>query len=261
MNMKKKILIGSIIAVVILVLVSFSSVVGKVSLEPVPDLDCDGSCEWADVTPGETVTDMFTVENIGEPESVLNWEIESYPDWGTWTFVPNSGTGLLAGAPITVVVEVVFPDPPEEEQWSEILIVNIDNPDDFCVIDVYYHGKPVNDDAIPIEFKSQRIRDLVQSIDLWKIIVNSDALVETLEEISSILEEEDVRNYIEKTSDDDCGCEDESTTEWGFPMICTLLFPAWTIAGIILLVSNGVIWQPAGIMAQIGLSLNCYWIS
>ena len=67
----------------------------------------------------------------------------------------------------------------------------------------------VEENTIPTEFKFQRVRELVQSIDLWKIIVNPDALVDTLEEISSILGEEDVRNYIEKTSEDDCGCEDD----------------------------------------------------
>ena len=74
--MKKKILIGSIIAVALLTLVSFSSVVGKVSLEPVPDLDCEGSLDWIEVEPGDIVTGDFTVENIGEPDSLLNWEIE-----------------------------------------------------------------------------------------------------------------------------------------------------------------------------------------
>lgn len=126
---------------------------------------------------------------------------------------------------------------------------------------VGYSSVENNPDAAPIEFELQRIRDLVQTIDLRKIIVNPDAVVDTLEEISSILEEEDVRNYIEKSSDEDCGCEDDSSDfEWFFPVICTLLLPAWTIAGIILLLSNGMIWQPVEIMAQIGLPLNCYWL-
>ncbi len=30
--------------------------------------------------------------------------------------------------------------------------------------------------------------------------------------------------YQEKSSDEDCGCNEE-TTEWGFPVICTLLYP------------------------------------
>jgi len=119
----------------------------------------------------------------------------------------------------------------------------------------------VEENAIPIEFKLQRIRDLVQSIDLWKIIVNPDALVDTLEEVSSILEEEDVRNYIEKTSDEDCGCEDDSTEfKWFFPVICTLLFPIWFVVIFIFFSSHRMFGALlAETMAQIGHDLNCFW--
>ena len=102
--------------------------------DPVPDLDCDGCLCWTEVEPGETATGRFTVENIGDPESLLDWEIESYPDWGTWTFDPDSGTGLTPeDGGITVDVEVVWP---EEADGGEIKIVNCENPDDFCIIDI-----------------------------------------------------------------------------------------------------------------------------
>ncbi len=45
----------------------------------------------------------------------------------------------------------------------------------------------VEENATPIEFELQRIRELVRSIDLRKIIVNPDAVLVTLEEISTIL--------------------------------------------------------------------------
>ena len=102
-----------------------------------PDLDCEGSLSWTEVTPGETVAGTFTVENVGEAASELNWEIESTPDWGTFTFDPDGGTGLTpeAGA-LTVDVEVVAPDDPETEFAGEIVLVNSDDPEDTCVIDV-----------------------------------------------------------------------------------------------------------------------------
>jgi len=116
----------------------------------------------------------------------------------------------------------------------------------------------VEENAIPVEFKSQRIKDLVQSIDLWKIIVNPDAVVDTLEEISSILEEEDVKNYIEKTSDEDCGCEDDSSDlEWFFPTICTLLVP-FVYISLILQMMFGV--PIFGFIFDIGEELNCFWV-
>ncbi len=126
---------------------------------------------------------------------------------------------------------------------------------------VGYSSVENNPDATPIEFELQRIRELVQSIGLREIIVNPDGALETLEEISSILEEEDVRNYIEETSEEDCGCEEDSSElEWFFPIICTLLLPAWTIALFIYFSTQrmfGVILVDT--MAQIGYNLNCLW--
>ena len=69
------------------------------------------------------------------------------------------------------------------------------------------------DEATPIEFELQRIRELVQSVDLRKIIVNTDGVIDTLEEISTIIgENEDIRNYIEKSSDNDCGCDEDDNS-------------------------------------------------
>ena len=261
--MKNKILIGSIIAVALLTLVSFSSVVGYNSVEnnQVPDLDCFGDLYWIDAIPGATVTGSFTVENIGEPESLLNWEIESYPDWGTWTLEPDGWTGLLPGTPVLVDVEIVLPDEIEGDLMGEVLIVNLENSSDYCIIDAWMRVKSI-DDTTQIKFELQRIKELTQSISLRDTIVNPDAGVETLEEISTILEVEDVRNYIEKSSEDDCGCEDDSSgLEWMFPMICTLLVPFWGIAFFIYFSSRGMIGANLiETMAQIGLSLNCYWL-
>jgi len=112
--------------------------------EPVPDLDCSGTLSWAGVTPGSTVTGSFTVENIGDPESLLDWEVESYPEWGTWTFEPENGENLTPeDDPITVNVEVVAPDEPETEFTGEVKIVNVENSNDYCIIAVSL-ATPVN---------------------------------------------------------------------------------------------------------------------
>jgi len=101
-----------------------------------PDLNCEGSLSWTDVEPGATVTDSFIVENIGESLSLLDWEVLSYPDWGNWTFTPDSGTGLSEGDSVTIEVEVEAPNEEETEFTGEIILVNSDNPDDTCTIDV-----------------------------------------------------------------------------------------------------------------------------
>ncbi|MEE9440636.1 MAG: hypothetical protein V3V27_01765, partial [Candidatus Thermoplasmatota archaeon] len=118
----------------------------------VPDLDCDGSLSWTEVTPEETVTGTFTVENIGDPLSLLDWEIESYPDWGTFTFDPDGGLDLTpeAGA-VTVTVDVVAPEDPETEFEGEIVLVNSEDPDDICVIDVVL-ATPVSQQSLIFQF-------------------------------------------------------------------------------------------------------------
>ena len=104
---------------------------------PVPDLECTGALHWTDVEPGSTVSVDIEVENIGEPQSLLNWEIASYPSWGTWTFTPNHGEGLQPeDGPLFIEVDVVAPDQPESEFEGEVKIVNSDDPADFCILDV-----------------------------------------------------------------------------------------------------------------------------
>ena len=112
-----------------------------------PDLDCSGDLHWIDVQPSATVTDEITVENIGEPGSLLDWEIESYPDWGDWTFTPSSGDDLLPNNPVTVGVTVIAPDEQEETFTGEVKIVNSEDPDDTCVIDVSL-ATPVNQQVV-----------------------------------------------------------------------------------------------------------------
>jgi hypothetical protein len=100
---------------------------------PVADLDCDGTISFEDVEPGATVTDSFDISNIGD--ATLNWEIDSAPTWGTFTFDPESGA-LGAGDSETIDVEIVAPEEENEEFEGEIKIINSDDPDDFCIIDV-----------------------------------------------------------------------------------------------------------------------------
>jgi hypothetical protein len=105
-------------------------------VEPLPDLDCDGILNWEDLEYDEVVTGEFTVENVGDPETKLDWEIESYPDWGTWVFTPASGTGLTPeDGPLTVQVQVTAPSEGEGEFTGEVKIVNVDDSSDFCTID------------------------------------------------------------------------------------------------------------------------------
>jgi hypothetical protein len=101
-----------------------------------PDLECDGSLSWDDITPGAIVQGSFTVSNSGDPGSLLNWEVLSYPDWGTWTFTPSSGTDLPAGDSVTVQVKVVVPNEENTQFQGAVTIINSDKTSDSCVIPV-----------------------------------------------------------------------------------------------------------------------------
>ena len=104
---------------------------------PEPDLDCDGSLSWTDVTPGGNETGSFTVKNNGESGSLLNWRIEETPDWGEWIFSPSSGGGLTPeSGDVIVEVSVVAPDEQEQTFDGEIKIVNTDDSNDYCIIQV-----------------------------------------------------------------------------------------------------------------------------
>jgi hypothetical protein len=101
------------------------------------DLHCTGSFSWENIEPEEKVTGSFIVENIGDAGSLLNWEIETYPDWGTWTFNPENGTHLPVGNPITVEVEVVAPPDKNKEFTGAVKVINSEDPSDFCNINVF----------------------------------------------------------------------------------------------------------------------------
>jgi hypothetical protein len=78
------------------------------------------------------------VENCGGPETELSWEIQGPTDWGTWTFTPESGTGLTPeDGQVTINVEVVIPNVANQEFTEIIKIFNTDDTSDYCEIDIY----------------------------------------------------------------------------------------------------------------------------
>ena len=103
----------------------------------VPDLECTGTIGWIDVKTGATVNDDFNISNIGDTGTKLNWKIESYPDWGTWTFIPSSGDGLTPDeGQVTVEVSVVAPEEKNLEFAGEIKVVSKDDSNDYSIIPV-----------------------------------------------------------------------------------------------------------------------------
>jgi hypothetical protein len=103
-----------------------------------PNLDCDGSLNWNNVEAGTTLEGDFQVKNIGDSGSLLNWKVESYPNWGTWSFDPESGVNLTPeNSPFEVKITVTAPDEVNKEFEGYIRIVNQEDSEDYDVIPVY----------------------------------------------------------------------------------------------------------------------------
>jgi len=130
-----------------------------------PDLDCNGNLDWAEVEPGSTVFGQFTVENVGEPDSYLSWEVQSYPDWGTWVFDPDGGSGLLEGNSIDVIVKITVPDETNKDFTGEVVLVNSENPDNTCVIDVSL-ATPLSHSVTFFELLAQKFPILTKIIEI-----------------------------------------------------------------------------------------------
>ena len=109
----------------------------KLSVVLTPDLECDGKLNWSEIEPGATVGGSFEVSNEGDDFSQLDWEIVSHPNWGTWSFEPESGADLSPeeGA-VVVELSVIAPNEPNKQLNGTIKIVNIDNPSDYEIVSV-----------------------------------------------------------------------------------------------------------------------------
>jgi len=127
---------------------------GEVGDDPV--LICEGDLAFGNVSAGATLTDSFTVENVGGGE--LDWEITKEPSWGTWTFDPESGENLPPGPPVTVQVTVVAPT--EKDDWtSTIIVTNLDDPSNTCTIDVSMTTPvPVSQPSLFLQFLERLIQ-------------------------------------------------------------------------------------------------------
>jgi len=102
-----------------------------------PDLNTIDTITLNDLTPGETVSFNFTIENNGKYGSLLDWNITEWPDWGEWTIRPKYGISLTPyDEPIVVKVSVKIPDLEEKDYKGNIKIINKDDEEDFESIEI-----------------------------------------------------------------------------------------------------------------------------
>jgi hypothetical protein len=114
------------------------------------DLQGEGSLQWADVIPCESVTGTFTITNNGDPCSNLNWEVSETPSWGTWTFTPPNGRNLRPedGA-FTITAKVVAPNEEYQTFTGNIVVTNTKNNSDSITIPVTLTtGKKIHEKVV-----------------------------------------------------------------------------------------------------------------
>jgi hypothetical protein len=141
------------------------------------DLNCEGSLKWTKIPPGSTQTGTFTVKNIGESHSLLDWTIESYPPWGTWTFTPSNGTGLTPEmGMITVNVTVTAPDKKNKGFTGEIKIVNSQDNTDFNILPISL-STPINKQFI---FNGALLERLLHAFPLLRKLFHDSTIISSL---------------------------------------------------------------------------------
>ena len=176
--MKKKI-IG--ICICMLLIVTALPAVGAMNIENVleraatgsgPDLECKGGIIQNKIKPGSTVTGGFTVENIGEPGSLLDWEVTELPDFGTdWIFSPSGGEDLTPeDGTVTVVVTFIAPIVENPTYYGGVIkVCAVDNPDDYNLIAVNIGVKKNREVNKPKPENNNQGQAEINN-DEWKII-------------------------------------------------------------------------------------------
>ena len=100
----------------------------------IPNLQCEGSLSWT-CKKGATVTGNFTVKNIGDANSRLEWIIDECPDFGTWTCDPFKGSLTPEDGELTVTATLEAPKKVKDYN-GVIKVIAVGDPDDFCEIPV-----------------------------------------------------------------------------------------------------------------------------
>ncbi len=133
-----------------------------------PKLECTGSLQWTNVEPDSTLQTSLSIENIGDSGTLLDWHIESYPEWGNWIFDPLYGNDLPTGNIITVYVNLTAPEDGGTEFIDEVIIVNSENSSDFV--------------SLPVYLKTPRSKEIINNffLRIFKLFLNTFPIIRYL---------------------------------------------------------------------------------
>jgi len=101
------------------------------------DLDCEGRLNWINAPCGGIVNGSFFVKNVGDVYSFLDWNIVSFPSWGSWSFDPEFGENLNPNdGKTTVNVSVIVPNVKNRKFEGTIVVVNQEDSNDFEIVSI-----------------------------------------------------------------------------------------------------------------------------
>jgi len=117
-----------------------------------PQLDAYDEINLRGAKAGSKIDTDIYIENVGEEQSSLFWQITDYPDWGTWSFSSLSGDYLKpeSGAE-KISVSIRLPMQRNTELTGEITIINREDANNEISIPVYIKtSKPLSKTFTPI---------------------------------------------------------------------------------------------------------------
>ena len=103
--------------------------------------------EWVDIVPGDTINGEFRITNMGEDNSLLDWQITNTPNWGTWEFNPSSGSDLEEGDTINVEFSLKTPVENNADYSGKIRIENVNSMFDYEYVDVSVSTTEISTDS------------------------------------------------------------------------------------------------------------------
>jgi len=101
------------------------------------NLHSQGVLYWPNVKAGANVKGSFTIENVGESYSEIDWEVIVWPEWGDWSFDPSSGENLTPDSGfLTINVSVDVPFRLHKHFNGYVKVVDVNNSINSCLVHV-----------------------------------------------------------------------------------------------------------------------------
>jgi hypothetical protein len=108
----------------------------QLTTKPIGSICCEpGITHWTEIKTGANVTGTFNVNNCGEDNSTLNWEVYSYPNWmSDIVFTPNNGSIVAPSDGTDVTFTFTAPAEQNSDFSGSIKLINKENASNICMM-------------------------------------------------------------------------------------------------------------------------------